>query len=510
VRPDISDLPGNRAEIEAAMRADYARVFRLWTAAEFARTYAEQVELLQRVDQIAEGWEGPMDEWSRHWRYLDDAWVWMADQPVQARQYLAGITDRGGLDPDPATAATKLASLQQAFTLDTEYRAATATPRTIDERTLETLPYTAIYAAKGRFIIHDTFTSWWKAREWIRDHTYTHPALPASIVITGRDLRTGNQHILMTAEHADPAALRAELTRLGRLLGEGRAVDGKPWLDELCADILADEYRKNVAAQLNPWEVRHRFEHQLRADDLRDQCLDFTGRAGITAGADHLAAVDSSVRRANLYAVDPAATSWLDDTVAHVEHLSGQLQHLGVDTQHSVPGDPAVTIVAGWSIVHGDTPWYAEVRVAHEHGGWICTPEGPSGRYRSCGDLVTALQRYRTASADPAGSQPIPSEVATALWGFEGQLTELRDDIATTQRIRDHIRTCQPYRLTCSQTAQSPPASPVQTDSPAVKPVPAAPNPSKTTEQNRERGRQRRDRAARQPRLRTQPRRRKP
>ncbi len=516
MEPDNPHLPGQRDTQEAALRADFTRAFRLLVAADFARSEHECEALLVQAEHLAENWLRPNDEWSRHWLFLEDVCDRFRYHPLEARQELAGINGPI-LDPDPVVAATKMAGLQQAFTLDTEYRAATAAPRAVDTQQLEELPYTATYTAKDQLTVHGTFTSWWRARKWIRDNTYTHPSRPATIEITGRDNHTGNQHALTAADDTDPTALRAELTRLDRLLGGRRQSDGKPWLDELCADILVDEYRENFAAQLNPWEVRHRFEHQLRADDLRDQYVDFAVRAEIPTAADPAEAVDDALYARNLYAAEPTDTSWLDDIVTFAEQLPGQLKELGVDIRYQAPDDPAVTIAAGWSVVHGDKPWYAEVRITQEDGGWIGTGECPSGRYATCGELITALQQYgtdRPHPADHSGMQPVPSEVAARLWGFDSQLTELADDITTTKAIRSRIRAREPYQLTCSRTETPGPDSRKQTTSPArdrTQTEPSTPqDQSKTVEQNRQRAHQRRQRANRQPQMRTPPRRRRP
>ncbi|WP_216895618.1 hypothetical protein [Nocardia alni] len=510
MEPDSNDRPGDRADIESALRRDFARAYRLGVAAEFATTQTEGLRLREQADHIARSWLAGNDEWTRHWQYLDDACDHFRDDPIQARKYPGSLTHHDS--PDPATAATKLASLQQAWVMDHERRIATAPPDPIDHRTLQTLPYTATYRPHGRLKSHERLTSWWQAREWIRDTTYRYPSTAADIEISARDIHTGTQHVLMTAEHADPIKLRTELTRLDQLLGARRNLDGKPWLDELCADVLADEYHKVLAAQSNPWGMRHRFEHQLRADDLRDQYLDFATRAAIPSPADLLASIDHTVRTTNLYAIEPATTSWLDDTVTHAEQAPVAVKDAGLSTHYRAPDDSAVTIVAGWNIIHGDTPWYAETRIAVENNGWISTHTGPSGHYATCAELMAALQQHAgTGATDPGSARAVPANVAATLWDFEGQLADLTDDLTATQHIRQTIRSDEPYRLTSSGSVESQADGRKQLNSTALEQDHShLQGESKLIDQNRERAKHRRQRANRQPPFRPPPHRRRP
>ncbi|MFF3569238.1 hypothetical protein ACFYXQ_15820 [Nocardia jiangxiensis] len=511
----------DREDLEMAMRRDFVRVYRLRIASEFARTPADLTALETQADQIAEDWLGQNGEWSQHWQYLDEACDRFRNEPADARASLTGLANPGDLDPDPATAATKLASLKQAAIMDDERRIATAPPRGIDEKSLQPLPYTAMYAPDGRPALRQACTSWWQAREWIRDNTYTHPKTPVDIEIRARDTHTGDERVLMSAHHAEPSALRAELTRVDRVLGGGREVDGKPWIDELSAEILADGYHKALQTQLNPWGAHLRFEHQLHADDLRDQYLDFTTHAGINSGAEHLAEIDDAIHGANLYGEEPAGRSWLDEAITYARHLPGNLEQLGVDTHYQAPDDPAIMIAAGRSMIYGETPWYAEVRIAADHGGWVSGDRAPAGRYATCGELMTALQQYGTSESASGNWHFVPAEVASALWGFDNQLTELNDNLVAAQHICHGIRTSQAYQLRCSQTtepnstaqpANSTTAEPNRSPTAEANHSPTAepPDPSKAVNRNRERARQRRQRTNRQPRRNTQSRRRRP
>ncbi|MQY18962.1 hypothetical protein [Nocardia macrotermitis] len=498
---------------EMDMRRDFVRSYRLRVASEFPCTPEELERWKTESDQLAASWLGSKSEWSQHWQYLDEACDRFRNDPDDAHAHLTGLTTLDTLDPDPATAATKLASLIQAAVMDDERRIATALPRVIDDQNLQPLPYTATYAPDGQQATSRGCTSWWQAREWLYDSSHIDQKSLAHIEIRARDSHSGHEHILMSADSIGPIALRAELGRLDRVLGAGQEVDGKPWIDELAAEVLADEYREALRTQLNPWAGQLRFEHQLHTDDLRDRYLDLTTHAGIDSGAQLLADIDDDLRHRNLYADEPTAHTWLDDAINTRQGRSGWSERQGVRTHYRAPDDPAVVIVAGHDTIHGGTPWYAEVRIMAENGEWISGDQIPAGRYATCSELITALQHYRASEPRSGTSYPVPAEVSSALWGFDNQITQSANDLAAARNIHHSIRTNQPYGLQNNQTTQ-PHTTEQSINSIAAEqnPTPATSKPveSKAIERNRERARQRRQNINRHPRRNTQSRRRRP
>ncbi|ATL67383.1 hypothetical protein CRH09_15430 [Nocardia terpenica] len=428
------------------MLTDFARFYRLQVASWYARTIGEAALLREEADSLAAIWQHRR-EWAGHWQYLDQTCQRCADD----QHYGDNVIDDYRAESD-FTATMKARSLEQARQLNDEHRHATSISTAAAGSAVYGMPYEAIYTVRGRGEqSYMPVTSWWKARQWLIEQTCTHPGERVDVDITWQDLRRGGKYTLMSGRNADPGALRDELTRLDTLLGGRRQIDGTVWVDELHYEVLCDDYRDQMLAQHNPWGFRHRFEHQLRADDLRDQILDFAHRAGINHSADHLAVIDAAVTRANLYALEPADRTWLDDIVDHAEYSLRQRKNDGVHVEYPNPNSPVSTIRVGQDNNDTTRPWYAEEHTVVGHDGRSGTRITSLGRYHTCQDLIDSLPRHDTGHrhrSESTAAQPIRARATATLRRFDGDITALQNDLNTCRQLRSCITTRRPFTVT--------------------------------------------------------------
>ncbi|MBF6062006.1 hypothetical protein IU500_19345 [Nocardia terpenica] len=372
------------------------------------------------------------------------------------------------------------------------------------------MPYEAVYrlADDSEKAFMPT-TSWWKARQWLIGRTTIFPRQRVNTEIRWRDLQSGDQHTLMTAHNAEPSDLRDALIKLDTLLGAEHATHGLAWLDDLHFDILCDDYHDAMLAQHNPYAFDHRLEHQLHADDLRDQILDFANRAGIPHTADHLAGIDAAIASHDFHNHELPRSTWLDDAVNRADQILHQQKTLGLRVNYPRPDNPRHIIHAGRDEIDPRNPWYAEDHLTINRDGGSGAQITPIGRFRTCQDLIDTLRNHATdpwTNGNKVVPQRITPQAARGLRDFDRNLTALAEDLNFYRQLRIDLAARQPHRLVVRQTANRATGLDAALDtarsSAVASPKPPPPTPGTQTgsaDAARERAQLRRRRANRQP-----------
>ncbi|MFI6998286.1 hypothetical protein [Nocardia sp. NPDC050175] len=426
---------------ESGMRRAYEDLYQLRQRAIATESATEYLTLNTEATQLERAWLTGPPRWALRWRYLDAAVEDWANGPDLARQNLDEAV-HGSLHNPPNLTPTVRESLQQAARL--VRRATMAEP--VDTSSLAYIAtYTPTASATGDLGAH---TSWWKAREWTREHAITDADTPVDLTIAAHDVISGKRRLLTTATAIPAAQVVAELDRLTTVLGGARERDGKPFVDDLHYEVLCDDYQAAMIAARHPGVGTRRFEHKLCADDLRDQTLDFATSIGRQDTVAELAGIDRTARHDVAFLPAPG-TSWLDQITDHAEQAHQQLSWQGIEVHYPHAHDPTLIIQAGHSPVQDLDPWHGQqlrlTQLGDEHTGEL----HQIGRYRSCEELLTALQNH-TSTTNPTQSGTVPAEVATRLREYDQQLRELDANLVTSRTIRTAIRSGQPVQWTRS------------------------------------------------------------
>ncbi|KAA8877335.1 hypothetical protein F3087_45005 [Nocardia colli] len=429
---------------ETGMRWAYEGLYQLRQHVISIESATEYLRLHREMVQLESAWLTGPPKWALRWRFLDAAVQDWANDPDFARQ-LRDEAFYGSFFAPPNLDGIERESLAQAAEL-VHCGALGELTETSSLAYIATYTYTHTASATGDLGAH---TSWWKAREWVRERAVTDSDTAVDMTVAAHDVVSGKRHLLNTATAIPATELVTELDRLAAVLGGARERDGKPFVDDLHYDVLCDDYRASMIAARHPRTGIRRFEHKLYTDDLRDQTLDFAAGIGRQGTVEELAGIDRTARQdgADLAAV---GSSWLDQIAEHAERARERLFAQGIEVHYPHAHDPTLLIQAGHSPVDDVDPWYGwQLRLTQlgdEHTGEL----HQIGRYRSCEELLTALQN-RTSTTGPAyDATPdvVPAEVATMLREFGRQLRELDTNVATSATLRTAIRSGQPIHWT--------------------------------------------------------------
>ncbi|CAM4344454.1 hypothetical protein NONI108955_21890 [Nocardia ninae] len=429
---------------ESEMRWAYEDLYRLRQNAITTESVTEYLALNTEATQLERAWLTGPPQWALRWRYLDAAVEDWANDPDYARQILHE-TFFGSLYNPPNLDGIERDSLLQAARLTR--RGSTAEP--IDT---SSLAYIATYARTGSTTGDlGAHTSWWKAREWIREHAIADADTPVDLTIAAHDVVSGKRRLLNTATAIPAAEAVTELDRLTTVLGGARELDGKVFVDDLHCDVLCDDYQAAMNAANHPDAGTRRIEHKLHADDLRDQTLDFAASIGRQDIVEALADIDRTARQDGTDLAAPSG-SWLDQITDHAQRAREQLSWHGIEVHYPHPNDPSLIVHAGRSPVEHLDPWYGEQLRLTQPGGEHTGEMGRIGRYGSCEELLTALEN-RTATPGFAHDRhrgAVPAEVVTRLREFDQKLRELDTNLTTSTSVRAAIRSGQPIQWTRS------------------------------------------------------------
>ncbi|MFB8279550.1 hypothetical protein [Nocardia colli] len=430
---------------ESGMRWAYEHIYQLRQRAITTESATEYSALNIEATRLERDWLTGPPRWALRWRYLDAAVEDWANDPDVARRNLDEAVHGTAHNP-PNLTPTVRESLQQAAQL---------VRGTMGEPTdTSLLAYIATYTREGSAAGDlGARTSWWKAREWVRERAVADTDTSIDLTIAAHDVVSGKRRLLTTATAIPAAQVVTELDRLTTVLGGACERDGKEFVDDLHYDVLCDDYQAAMIAARHPGAGTRRFEHKLCADDLRDRILDFATSLGRQDTVAELADIDRTARQDVAFCTAPNF-SWLDQIADHTEQARQQLSRQGIDVHYPHTHDPTLIIQAGHSPVHNLDPWYGrQLRLTHlsdEHTGELHR----IGRYRTCEELLTALQNH-TSTTDPAHDRPpsaVPAEVITRLREFDRQLRELDISLVTSRAIRTAIRSGQPIQWTRSGT----------------------------------------------------------
>ncbi|QBS44913.1 hypothetical protein [Nocardia sp. CS682] len=300
---------------EATMRTAYDHLYQLRQHAITTEDATEYTALNTEASQLEQTWLTGPAAWALQWRYLDNAVENWANDPDSAsdvlHQYLFSR------EPAHTETAIERDSLLQAERLTQHPDAATPAHTSA-------LTYIATYNRTGADAELATHTSWWKAREWVRDHAIEDTDTLVDLAISAHDLVSGKRCVLTTATAAPAADVLTELDRLTAVLGGAREPDGKEFVDDLHYEILCDDYQAAMTAANHPDAEVRRFEHKLCADDLRDQTLDFARSIGRQDAVETLASIDHTARTDTAGNATPHV-SWLDQITDHAERAREQI-----------------------------------------------------------------------------------------------------------------------------------------------------------------------------------------
>ncbi|MFF0494581.1 hypothetical protein ACFYTQ_36655 [Nocardia sp. NPDC004068] len=446
-------------EVLDAMHADFERTVRLDTAIGHSRSRDEAETLRDEINTISSAWL-ERDEWQTHWRYLQRAYHEWTTEPRQLSAYLDRLILQAPLGEEHPPDDPTIDVLEFVSELDCRHREVAR--RRATQRFSGAVAYEASYARVG-----DTearripATSWWQARHWLSEQVAALPDQQLRVEISCQEVQFGDQRVVMTAQRIRPTELLAELVRFDDLLNAWHEPRGLPWLDELRVDVLLEEYSTASAAAQNPWDVEHRFEHRLRADDLRDQIRDFAAHADIEDAPRRLAEADANLASTNPYAIEPLGRTWLDDLVDRAARRLRQHTDRGIAIEYPHPGDPASTIHAGYRDTSITTPWYAEEHLLLTSDGETWTQILPIGNYGSHHELVNALRQHakdlRHVTEDVIAQQ-VPLASLAALRSHEDTLAQLTDDLGVCRQLRANVaaQRAHPITATPSRTTAPP------------------------------------------------------
>ncbi|WP_405166466.1 hypothetical protein OG203_16065 [Nocardia sp. NBC_01499] len=428
---------------ESGMREAYDDLYRLRQRSITTESATEYLALNTAATQLERAWLTGPPQWALRWRYLDAAIEDWANDPDLARQNLDEAV-HGSVHNPPNLTPTVRASLEQAARLVRRARMAEPT----DTSSLAYIAtYTHTATTTGDLGAH---TSWWKAREWVRERAVADADTPVDLTVAAHDVVSGKRRLLTIATAIPAAEVVTELDRLTTVLSGARERDGKPFVDDLHYEVLCDDYQAAMISARHPDAGTLRFEHKLYADDLRDQTLDFATSLGRQDTVAELADIDRTARRDVVFLPAPGS-SWLDQITDHAEQAHQQLDWQGIEIHYPHPHDPTLIIQAGHTPVHHANRWYGHqlrlTQLGDAHTGEL----HQIGRYNSCEELLTALQ-YHTNTTDPGhdGESRVPADVTARLREFDQQLRELGTNLATSRTIRVAIRSGQPIQWTRS------------------------------------------------------------
>ncbi|MEV6558295.1 hypothetical protein AB0M22_21460 [Nocardia sp. NPDC051756] len=431
--------PQERDFSESGMRRAYEGIYQLRQRAIKTESATEYLALATEATQLERDWLTGPPRWALRWRYLDAAVEDWANDPDVARQNLDEAV-HGTQHSPPNLTPTVRESLQQAAQL---VRRGTMGEPTDTSSLVYMATYSRAASATGDLGVH---TSWWKAREWVRERAVADDDTPVDLSVAAHDVVSGKRRLLNTATAIPAAEVVTELDRLTMVLGGACERDGKEFVDDLHYDVLCDDYQAAMIAARHPGAGTRRFEHKLCADDLRDRILDFATSLGRQDTVAELADIDRTARQDVAFWTAPSF-SWLDQIADHSEQAREQASRQGIDVHFPHADDSTRIIQAGHSPVQNLDPWYGRqlrlTQLGDEHTGEL----HEIGRYGSCEELLTALQNH-TSAMDPGPPGVVPVEVARRLRKFDQQLRELDTNLATSRIVRNAIRSGQPIQWT--------------------------------------------------------------